>query len=301
MKSYFEQQTQLLLNVIGTAVSNPSYALKGGTAINFFHADMPRLSVDIDLAYTKINSREEFLAENELFFGKLRDEIETKHHYSVQHVTTKELISKQLIVSDGNTRIKIEVNLVLRGTVYPTVEMTSCPKIEKNYGLKFNLNTLSFDDLFAGKFCAALDRQHPRDLFDVMLFFKKSTITESLKKAFIVYLISGGRPISEMLNPNRIDQRLPFEREFLGMTDTIVSYDELEQAREMLILGINNVLDKKDREFLLSFKRGNPDWSLLGIDSVKHMPAVKWKLLNIQKMTPEKHQEMLKRLENKLS
>jgi predicted nucleotidyltransferase component of viral defense system len=301
MKPYFEKQTQLLLKILEVAISDTSYALKGGTAINFFHMNMPRLSVDIDLAYIKINSREEFLAENELFFNKLKAEITKRYGYNVRLVQTKDLLSKQVIVSDNEAEIKIEANLVLRGTVYPSVILNSCEKIEQDYGLKLKTNTLSFEDLFAGKFCAALDRQHPRDLFDVMMFFKEKTITESLKKAFIVYLISGNRPISELINPNRLNHRIPFENEFVGMTDVIVSYEELENARERLIQELNRALEKEDRAFLLSFKAGNPNWDLLGIEHIKHMPAIKWKLMNIQKMTPEKHREMLRKLEEKLA
>ncbi len=301
MKLYFEKQTQLLLKVIGTVVSHPSYALKGGTAINFFHSNMPRLSVDIDLAYTKINAREEFLAENDLFFKQLKEKLQDKHRCTADLVKTKDLIPKQIIISEGETDIKIEANLVLRGTVYPIILKESCPKIEHIYGLKAKLNTLSLDDLFAGKFCAALDRQHPRDLFDVMMFFKEQSITAHLKKAFLVYLLSGNRPISEMINPNRIDQRLLFESQFRGMTDVNVSYEELEESREMLIQRLDQALEQQDRQFLLSFKTGNPDWHLLGIDHAKDLPAIKWKLHNISMMTSEKHKEMLRRLEDKLS
>jgi len=301
MKAYFENQTKLLLEVLGTATQDSSFALKGGTAINFFHANMPRLSVDIDLAYTTITSREEFLRENERFYQKLSSELPRKHNVLVQVQRTKDGTPKQINIVSQDTTIKIEGNLVLRGTVYPLTLKESCEEIKRKYDFQFKINTLSFEDLYAGKFCAALDRQHPRDLFDVMIFFQNNQITDQLKKAFIVYMISGGRPISEMINPNRLDQRLLFENEFMGMTDYIVQYEALEAARETLIQGIDAALTEQDREFLTSFKEGKPNWDLLGINHIKDMPAVKWKLHNIGKMEPKKHQTALNELKRKLS
>lgn len=301
MKAYFENQTKLLLEVLSTATQDSSFALKGGTAINFFHANMPRLSVDIDLAYTNINSRDMFLRDNESFYHKLSAELQKKHNVFVNVQRTKEGIPKQINILSQDTAIKIEVNLVLRGTVYPTTLKESCEAIKQKYETQFRIYTLSFEDLYAGKFCAALDRQHPRDLFDVMVFFQKHHITEELKKAFIVYMISGGRPISEMIGPNRLDQQQLFENEFTGMTDEVVRYEALEDAREKLIQGIDQALNNEDRAFLVSFKKGEPLWDLLGIDHIKDMPAVKWKLHNIGKIEPKKHQSALNELRRKLA
>lgn len=300
MKSYFEGQVQLLLEVLGTVVSNPLFALKGGTAINFFHADLPRLSVDIDLAYTKINSREDFLKDNQAFCQTVSLNLQRKHGVLVQAQTTKEGIPKQINISSKNTEIKIDINLVLRGSVYPPVFKESCETIKRKYETVLSINTLSFEDLYAGKFCAALDRQHPRDLFDIMMFFQNHQITEHLKKTFLVYLISGNRPISEFISPNRLDQRVSFENEFLGMTDYLVSYPELEEARELLIQSIDDAFNQQDREFLISVKRGEADWNYLGIDHIKDMPAVKWKEYNLRQMSLQKHEAALNELKRKL-
>lgn len=301
MKAYFENQTKLLLEVLGTATQDPSFVLKGGTAINFFHTNMPRLSVDIDLAYTKINSRDTFLIENESFFQKLSAELQKKHNLFVKIQRTKEEIPKQINIASQDIAIKIEVNLVLRGTVFPLTLKESCEAIKRKYETQFRVNTLSFEDLYAGKFCAALDRQHPRDLFDVMVFFQSHQITETLKKALIVYMISGGRPISEIISPNRLDQRRLFENEFIGMTDDVVRYEDLEEAREQLVQHVDSVLNKQDRAFFISFKEGKPRWELLAIDHIKDMPAVKWKLYNIAKMEPQKRQVAVNELRRKLS
>lgn len=301
MKTYFEKQSRLLLETLKTVRKQPLFSLKGGTAINFFHSNFPRLSVDIDLAYTKVDSRSEFLSANEKLYEFLYSTLSTFPGYQLQIQRTKEGIPKQMNVFSNDTMIKIEGNLILRGTVYPCVLKNSCEKIKQIFDTELSINTLSFEDLYAGKFCAALDRQHPRDLFDVLEFFKNNIITDKLKIAFLIYLISGSRPISELLHPNRLDQRRAFENEFLGMTDVAVAYSSLEEARESLINRIDDALTSADREFLLSFKAGNPNWEHINILHLKDMPAIKWKLLNIQKMKKNKHQKALGELKRKLN
>lgn len=301
INSLFKKQTELLLKIMSVVLATDKYALKGGTAINFFHRNMPRFSMDMDLAFIHITSREKFLKDNELYFNTLKSELSRRFpSCTTQIVKTKDLIPKQLLVSEEGTTIKVEANLVLRGAVYSPVLATTCAHIEQEYGLKIEVKTLSFEDLYAGKFCAALDRQHPRDLFDVMLFFKDHTITDKLKNAFLAYLMSGNRPISELLRPNRLDQRIPFAREFLGMTNLPVTYKELEEAREQLIASIEYCLTDRDRAFLLSFKRGEPDWSLSDIPHIQNFPSIKWKLMNIQQMNSTKHALAIKELERKL-
>ena len=300
MKAYFENQTKLLLKVLDTALFHDDYALKGGTAINFFYSDMPRLSVDIDLAYTKITARDEFIEENEMFHQKLSKLLQDKFGLFTQIQRTSEKAAKQITVSSNDSTIKIETNLVFRGTVYPTELRNSCKKIESNYEVLHTVKTLSFEDLYAGKFCAALDRQHPRDLFDVLIFFKNHEFTDKIKVAFLIYLISGNRPISELIEPNRIDQKRAYNNEFQGMVDTQVTYRALEEARENLIETINQSLDEKDRKFLVSFKEGAPNWDHINLSHVARMPAIKWKLYNIQQMAPQKRKQALEKLKKKL-
>lgn len=293
-------QVKLLLEVLGTIVEDPLFVLKGGTAINFFHTNLPRLSVDIDLTYTKINPRKEFLNDCSNFWQALSTELPRRHKVFVQIKSTKDGIQKQMNISSENVAIKVETNLVLRGIIYPVISITSCEAIKIKYETKLNINTLAFEELYAGKFCAALDRQHPRDMFDVLIFFENHQISEKLKLAFLLYLISANRPIAELINPNRLDRKLLYTDEFRGMTNRQVSYRALTEAREMLISNIDSILNQQDREFLISFKRGEPAWEYFGIDHVKDMPAIKWKLHNIERMDPKKHILALNKLKQKL-
>lgn len=295
MKSDFKKQVELLLDVIGEVVPEEKFALKGGTAINLFLHEMPRLSVDIDLNYTSIVPRDVFLKDLDELTSNIQHNLKAKNIIS-EVKYTKENIPKQIRVFSKDAVIKIETNLILRGCVYPTEARKLCSAAEKAFLKSMEINTASFEDLYAGKFCAALDRQHPRDLFDIMLFIEKYEFSEKLKKAFIVYLISHNRPIFELLSPHLIDQRKLYNTEFIGMTDQQVSYPDLENARNILIRSINNWLSGQDKEFLISFKSGNPKWHLLQIEQIELFPAIKWKLQNINSMSSEKKELMLSRL-----
>lgn len=287
----------LLLEVIEPALDDERLALKGGTAVNLFTMNMPRLSVDLDLVYLDVTGRDEFILGITDVFQQMEKRLA---RYSREVMRTADGIPKQVRISNGGTEIKVEVNLVLRGTVYPPQKMELCQKAQIDFEKSVKVRCASFEDQYAGKFCAALDRQHPRDLFDVKLFFENHVITEDLKKAFLVYLISGNRPINEMIRPNLLDQRQLYADQFQGMSYVETTYEELDAARTHLINALDGCLNQDDRAFLLSLKRGEPNWELLGIPGVEDFPGVRWKLMNIKKMNAARHQEMLKQLEKKL-
>ena len=295
----FRNQVSLLLEVIEDTLKNSHLALKGGTAINLFCLDMPRMSVDIDLAYLPINTRSEFIEDITKIMKEMKIDI-SKRGLLVELKTTLDNIPKSLVVKNTSTTIKVEINIVLRGCVYKPVTRKLCEKKVQQMRAAVSVNTLSFEDLYAGKFCAALDRQHPRDLFDIMIFFQNHQITPDLKKAFLVYLMSGNRPMSELIQPNRLDKRVLFEKEFVGMTDSTVTYEELEAARETLIRSLDEALSEQDRLFLISFKSGEPDWNYWNLDHIKMMPAIKWKQHNIAQMSAPKRTLALQELRNKL-
>ncbi len=68
--------------------------------------------------------------------------------------------------------------------------------------MEMEIPVLSFADLYGGKICAALDRQHPRDLFDIKLLSEARGLNEEVSQAFVIYLASHNRPMSELLSPN---------------------------------------------------------------------------------------------------
>ena len=175
------------------------------------------------------------------------------------------------------------------------------PRAEELFQLSVTARTLSVADLYGGKLCAALDRQHPRDLFDVMVLLRNEGLTDDIRKAFVVYLASHDRPMNELLDPVRKDVRQIYESEFAGMTVDEVEYKDLVDAREQLISALGQQLASEEKAFLISVKEGNPVWNLLGIAGIDKLPAIQWKLLNIRKLNKDKHAEALTRLKKKLS
>jgi hypothetical protein len=79
-----------------------------------------------------------------------------------------------------------------------------------------------------------------------------------------------------------------------------VSYEALVETRERLITTLADSITADERQFLMSFKQGNPNWQLLGLNGVDQLPAVRWKLLNIARMKPAAHAEALEKLKAKL-
>ncbi|MBA3027364.1 MAG: nucleotidyl transferase AbiEii/AbiGii toxin family protein [Desulfobacteraceae bacterium] len=276
------------------------FALKGGSAINLFIRDLPRLSVDLDLTYLPIKDRKESLEEIDLSLKRIAKSVEKSlPDVNVRQAGFVEKMATKLIFSRAGEIVKMETSPVLRDTIGEPEVRGVCPEIEKQFGYSEMLIVHSHD-LFAGKLCAAIDRQHPRDLFDVKLLLENEGIGDDLLKVFIVYLISGNRPIAEMLDPQMQPLKDVFETQFRGMALHNVGVEELEETRNRLVKLIQDRLSDDDRKFLISFKKGEPEWTLFSIPEAQHLPAVKWKLMNIGRMTKAKHASAVKNLEKVL-
>lgn len=283
------KQAELLLRVLPHIAREEVFAIKGGTAINFFWRNLPRISVDIDLTYLQIKDRElslidisDRLAAIELRLQRIFAGIKSEQKRISDKITG-------LILNLNNAIVKIEVNTVIRGCVFPIVFKNLCIKAEEKFELTISVNTLSIEDLYGGKICAALDRQHPRDLFDVKLLMENEGTTIGIVKAFVFYLVSHDRPMVEVLNPGLQDISQLFENEFAGMTSDNVKLEELISVRSKLITNIKESLSDAQKNFILSFKNKKPEWKLSGIDGIENYPSVKWKLMNLAKMEVKKH------------
>jgi predicted nucleotidyltransferase component of viral defense system len=298
----FFKQAELLLRVLPFIDKESVFALKGGTAINFFISDMPRISVDIDLTYLPIGERDLSLRELSNALIRIIQNVENRipgTKVSAKKIRGTDLLNT-LFVQREETTIKIEPNLVIRGSVFPPEVRVISRKARELFGISMECRTLSEHELYAGKICAALDRQHPRDLFDIYMLLKEGSINYKLRKAFIVYLISHDRPMVEVLNPGLSDIRSIYETEFKDMTAENISYEDLERTREELIALIARELTVQEKQFIVSVKDGNPQWDMLGVEGVENLPAVKWKLMNIRKMNPSKHTKAVQKLRDYL-
>ena len=295
---HYRRQVALLVRTLPFVAQETCFALKGGTAINLFVRAMPRLSVDIDLTYLPIADRQESLHDIDAALRRIAHRIMASlPSVRVDNSTlqAQEPISK-LIVRDEHVQIKVEVTPVLRGCVYEPEEKSVSDVVEEQFGYAA-IRVASFADLYAGKLMAALDRQHPRDLFDVRVLLANEGIDTRLRNAFIVYLISHRRPMAEVLAPRELDISNEFARGFLGMTEIPASLDDLLQTREELIAEMIGRMPDAHRRFLVSFKKGTPDWSLLDVSHAKTLPAVRWKLENLSRMDTQKRAQFIARLE----
>ncbi|MCK1542340.1 nucleotidyl transferase AbiEii/AbiGii toxin family protein [Bradyrhizobium sp. 179] len=301
LSEQYRHQVGLLIETIPFVALEPDFALKGGTAINLFHRDMPRLSVDLDLTYLPVAPRPESLAAIDAAMKRMAASIRKALSGArvTEVVNAHEKIVTKLTVQKGDAQIKIEVTPVIRGCVFEPELRDVSASVEDMFGFA-QMKVVSFADLYAGKLVAALDRQHPRDLFDVRDLLAKEGITDDLRKAFIVYLVSHDRPISEVVVPRRKDIRHEFTHGFEGMTTAEVTLDELLQAREKLIADIAGKMPQAHKDFLMRFKRGDPDWSLLGVPGAADLPAVRWKQINLDKLPAEQRSKLIAQLEKVL-
>lgn len=300
--SIYYKQVELLLKCLPEVNRETCFALKGGTALNLFVRDFPRLSVDIDLAYLPREPWNQAIINVENALKKISIHIQksvkgAKINES-KNADTKRI--EKLFVTLGSATIKIEPNPVIRGSVFDCQEMDLVTKASQLFELEVSTTVLSFEDLYGGKLVAALDRQHPRDLFDTKLLLENEGMTDKIRNAFIVYLASHSRPIHEVVSPTLLDKKDEFEKEFVGMTTMTFSYKDFEDTRRQLIDKINCDLTSDERQFLVSIQDGTPDWSKIEIPDIRELPAIKWKLQNVGQMKKDKRVQAVNELKKKL-
>jgi len=284
----YQEQVRLLLASLPAVADEEVFALKGGTAINLFIRDLPRLSVDIDLTYLPVHERRQSLEEISLALARIATRIENGLK-GVRVIRLRQRADEQiskLQVQRGQVKIKIEASPVTRGCVREASIRPVVAAVEEQYGFA-ECRVAHVDDLYAGKICAALDRQHPRDFFDVKCLMEAEGISDDLLEVFIVYLISSNQPVVKLLAPNLIDLGELYQRQFVGMTFQPVSLQALESTRLALISEINRRLTDAQRRFLMGFKAGTPDWRLLNLEHIEELPSVRWKMLNLEKMAAD--------------
>ncbi len=302
MDERYLRQVRLLMRVLPLVAQESSFALKGGTAINLFVRNLPRLSVDIDLAYLPIEDRRASLTGIDSALARIGSRIrQVIPSVRVDAVALRgEGTVTRLFARDGRVQVKIEVTPVLRGCVYEPETRSVAAAVEERFGFA-EVSVLSFPDLYAGKLVAALDRQHPRDLFDVGVLLSNEGLDDRLRTAFVVYLTSHGRPLTELLSPTRRELATEFERGLAAMLDTPVSADDLVRTREQMVAELVGRMPEAHRSFLVSFEAGEPDWSLLATPRARRLPAVRWRMMNLARLDARRRAEQAALLERMLA
>ena len=253
----YKSQVALLVRIMPLVYRIKDFAVHGGTAINLFHQNMPRYSVDIDLTYIPLEARSTSLEHINLNLQDLKTSIERA--VPGIHVVHKTDVWKLQCTYNGTT-VKIEVNGTKRGILGEAEVMNLCPKAKDEFQANCKARIVPYPQLYGGKIAAALSRQHPRDLFDCK-YMKDETLDE-VKDGLFLCLLGSDKPIIESLCPNDINQEEALEHQFKGMTDIPFTYKDYESSRNDIIRKVNACLTDEDKDFIISFEEGSPQWEL---------------------------------------
>ena len=297
----FVKQVDLLLRVLPLIDACDRFAMHGGTAINLFVHDLPRLSVDIDLTYMPASPREEALADIRARLQWVRSMILKGIPGASVAGPDDAGLEFKLLCRKGNAQVKIEVNTIMRGLIGEVERRSLCPAGSKEFRMFCEMRVVPLSQLFGGKVCAALDRQHPRDLFDVRLRMNRETELHRIKTGLIYARLSSNRPLHELLAPRFSDQVSAFNNQFRGMSRVPFSYTDFEETRERLMLALRSLFTDSDKRFILSFMLGDPDWSEHDLSA---LPSIRWKLENLNAFrvrSPGQFQRQMTELEQVLA
>ena len=282
-KSYIEI-VRLLLESAPAIFETPHFAMKGGTAINLFIEDMPRLSVDIDVVYTNHQAtRAEALKSISTGLEAARKRL-AKAGLEADISATKDGDEIKLFIRRGRNQVKVEVNHVFRGTVLPVETRRLGDEARKLFTTELSVPVLAMPELYGSKLVAAMDRQHPRDLFDVHGLYERGGLTAEVVECFVGYLAGHNRPVHEVLFSRDVELASAFENEFAGMARNPITLAELQRVRKKLKKELPAALTPNHRQFLLSLVAGEPDWQLMKCPHLSQLPAIRWKLQNLAKL-----------------
>ncbi|CAB3800707.1 hypothetical protein LMG28688_05211 [Paraburkholderia caffeinitolerans] len=152
------------------------------------------------------------------------------------------------------------------------------------FRVDFEVPTLADAELHGSKLVAVLDRQHPRDIFDVRHMYETYGLRDDCVTAFVGYLAGHNRPVHEVLFAKPHSLAHEYEAGFVGMTVDALSLAQLEEVQMQLHHDLPRALPPNHREFLLSLVRLDTDWALTPYDHLRDMPAIRWKIENLRKL-----------------
>ena len=302
MNPAYVQTVNLLLDIAPTVFDTPRFAMKGGTALNLFVQDMPRLSVDIDVVFVEHRSDRDAALE-EIALELKRIELAVAGlGYETQLMKLHGGDEVKIVISNFVAAVKVEVNFIFRGTVLPVEIRSLTSKTQALFSKNIRIPVLSPPELYGSKLVAAMDRQHPRDFFDVQKMYENHGLTQEILNCFVAYLAGHNRPVHEVLFSNPQSMEVAFKNEFEGMTSESISLDNLNATQRRLMAELPQALTLNHKNFLLSLVQAAPDWSLLPFPHLQEMPAIKWKLqnlINLKTKNPKKFQQQYEELKSR--
>jgi len=285
MDKVYVDTVRLMLGIAPHVFQGALFAMKGGTALNIFLHDMPRLSVDIDLVFVNVRtSRNDALSAIQEELRSLSQRLEPLGYKSVLLKTKDKDEVKIMVSRDNKISVKIEVNYNFRGTLLPVTPMPIAGKARQLFATDVTVPALAKEELYGGKIVAALDRQHPRDFFDVREMLLRRHLDDRVIDCFVCYLSGHNHTVHDVLFSKDKIMAVTFEQQFEGMTSEPVSLAELEEARRSLRQLLLDGLKDHHKRFLLGLVRLEPDWSLMPFAHLQELPALKWKMQNLAKL-----------------
>jgi len=266
-----------------------SLALKGGTAINLMILDLPRLSVDIDLDYTKNNSRDEMMSDRTDITEIIRRYMAAEgYERSDKSKTFHSLDSFFFVyVNSAGVRdnIKIELNYSLRCHLFPLEHRNI-----KMHGFLSAAEVLSVAplEIFAGKIAALLSRAAARDLYDINNMINYELFDESeqdmLRQCVVYYSAVCGEPVPKTFDLERIDSitKYKIKTDLFPVLRKTERFD-LVAAQNRVKLYLTKLLVRTEAERLFSDAFQNKDYcpELLFdgeiLERIKNHPMALWK------------------------
>ncbi len=251
-----------ILEFIFASKLKDKLVLKGGTAINIFYANMPRLSVDIDLDYIGY-SKEEMIDDKNIISDFLKNELSKKGYeyssLSKLHYALYSLVFSYKNNTNNNDIIKLDINFMDRNHIL--LIKKKCVDLSF-YKSEVAINVLDEHELFGSKLGALVNRAKPRDVYDVYNLINKRIIKDLklLRKCFIFYNCLSGDV--DLLNyKNELIDSLT-KRDFFRMLRPMLSkedkFDYLEATKRVKqFIDELLVLDEFEIEFIREFRKGN--------------------------------------------
>jgi len=273
-------------------------ALKGGTALNLFIFDLPRLSVDIDLNYIGAVDREMMLTERPKVEQAIRDvcsrEGLTVRRMPDEHAGGKWSLQYQSALGQGGS-LEVDVNFMFRVPLWPVKTLNS--RQIGSYKIE-GVKVLNIHELAAGKLAALMARHQARDLFDAHQLLTHVELDPTLLRLGFVVFGAMNRKDWREVSPQDVGfefnelerQLLPLLRvNFPAGRNEAVEYgkDLVSTCREKLdaVLPFNEN-EKKFLNRLLD--EGVIEPSLITSEEnlqkrIRQHPLLEWKALNVRK------------------
>ena len=269
------------------------FALKGGTALNLFYFNVPRLSVDIDLNYIGSPLRE-VLQEERPFLersleGIYKSQGMTLDRAATAHAGGKYQLFYPSLLNERRGTIEVDLNYMFRVPLFPVQRIQS----QLVGGRKTQaVQVVSFEEAAAGKLSALMDRNAARDLFDTYhILFETKFDRANLKTAFLAYYVMENRnddqiPLHKIqVNAQDIKNKLqPVMRktEVMGTDQKCIEWAKMAATKVRNELEELLQLNTNEQQFLTDHKNGRTlNFGLITedaalVEKLESHPLIKW-------------------------